>query len=462
MKLWSAYLISLGLANLPVEEIRSYFNENIANYFCFIDKLIKFHIVNLIGYTLIMLIVNFNSDHQIIPVISTIVVYVSYLIFIKTWRFTLYELFNKWCLDEDLNEFIQPKLDYKSKQGLYHPSLPIRQLIPKPEESSKQFKQQRTTWCLVIAVLVGLSYSQIRFFQCYFLNPIDDSFVPMLVNFAALNVVRHFFAKFVAYRTDQEDYFTQREHHTNLFVKLLMIDLFVFNSLPLLTIVFGTDPHWAIDVLSTQLLVKFTIDLFTNLVFPVFYYFYKRFVQIISFNKYAESDFVLGESNKTKFNNLLDEWIYVLVQIIYNLLYTSVYPKIIVITHLNILIRNLNNFLAICLLYKRPLLQRDDCYAILIESVLDPILLFCSIINFLNLDLYAYTDQFNLTITVHQFSMLIIGLIFLLTMFTSLLPSQSIHSKNRRQLNQLEKYALFRLLDETNLNQTVDLVAKMK
>ena len=457
VKKWLNYFLFLYFIDLPISEIHNYLNEYYAIFFDFNDKLIKLFILPVLSYLILIFFCSLNFDHPIIPSVVSLAVFLISLVFIANWKYSLDELANEWRLDK--RRFIQPKLDFKCKNGLYnsnlYQSLSIKQLIPKPNDCRKQFKAQQITWLIAIIIYTLLIINQIYFLYSYQSNQ-RLSFNSTAVYYLAMNLIYFLYSKLLIYRTNQEEYFTLKDYQTNLFIKILILNLFVHNSLPLLCILFGTS-SLAIDVLSSQLLIKFIIDIAIDLLFPVLFYFYQRFIQIISDSPYLESDFVITQSNKSAFDNFANEWFHVLQQLIYIQLYCSIYPKIILISYLNIVIRNLINFLKICLLYKRPLIE-DDYYSKLIAISIGPIFLFASIINFLNLDLFIFFDQFDLNLPTQQLNIIFIFFIFLSSFITlGLMPIQSLKTRNRQQLSQLDEFTLFRQLDEDALNQTINL-----
>ena len=452
---WSSYLIFMGLVGFPVDEARSYLNENIAILFQFSDKLTKLLSLPMLSYTVLACICNLDTDHPIIPLTCSLVVCVTFLVFAKIYPYSRAELISEWQLDGELAEKRcgQPRLDYKCWTGLYHSSSPIRQLIPRPNATRKQFRTQRSTWFLLILLFATLLTSQACFF---YLNQHSQhiAFNSMLTFYVLLNLIRYVSAKFIVCRTELEEYFTLKEYQLNLLTKKLILNSIVNTFLPLLCLLFASHPALVVDILCSQLLISVTLELTFNLLLPILSYFCRRVTQIIEGNKFLENEFVLRESCKSKFDDLLDERLFLLQQIIYVLLFCSAYPKIVAIAYLNVLIRNFINFLKICLLCKRPLFE-NDFQSEPIQQCLIPLFIFASILNLLNLDLYFYSDLItSLNIAVQQWNMIIVFSVSSIGLIAWLLPGQSVKTKNRRQINELEKFAIFRTLDEKALNQT--------
>lgn len=416
------------------------------------DKFIKFQSLTVIIYIILVSFCDFNFDT--LTAISTLVIFFTFLIFIKKWKYSLNELSSRWKLNEEFaNKQFKPKLTYKSKL-LYHPKLSIKQLIPKPEDSSKQFKMQLRTWFIFGLFLISLFICQLIFYNFYIINQ-QTRFINLIIYFLFLILIENLFIKFLIFRNDLENYYTLQEHQTSLFIKLLILNSFICNSLPLLIKLFSLNSLEILDVLQSQLFVRLILDLIFNFFLPLLIYSAHRFIQFINDDKLLESKLVLKESSKGEFDDLIFEWIFVVQQFIYIVLFSTVYSKIILIVFLNLQIRNLINFLKLFLLYKRPLIE-SNCCANLVSDILEPIFIFSSILSLLNLDLYIYTDQLNLSITAQQFNMIIICLIFLFTFSTFSLPVQSIKSKNIKHLKNVEKFVLLRLQDENALNRTVD------
>lgn len=453
---WSNYLISLCLVRLPVNELRAYLNENIAIYFHFADKLIKMLSLPMLSYTVLVCICNLDTDHPIIPLTCSLMVHLSFLIFVKAYQFSRSELTSEWRLDGELVERHgnQPRLDYKCRTGLYHSGLLIRALLPRPEETRRQFKTQRSTWSILVLLFACLLAGQICFFH---LNEPSQhiAFNSMVAYYVPFNLIRHASAKFIVYRTDLEEHFTLKSYQIDLFTKMLLLNSLVHNSLPLLCILFAGNSTLVDDVLSGQLLISLTVEVAYNLLWPISSYFCRRFVQIIRSNEFLENEFVLTESSKDKFGSLLDEWLFLFQQSVYVLLFCSAYPKIVTIVYLNVLIRNFINFLKISLLCKRPLFEAEF-YSKAIEQCLSPLFVLTSVVNLLNLDLYFYSDLItSLNLTTQQWNLIIVVSVVVLALIVWLLPGQSVKTKNRQELVRLEKFATLRMLDESALSQTV-------
>lgn len=455
---WSNYLAFLCLVRLPVHEIKDYLNENIAFYFQFVDKLIKMLSLPVLSYTILVGICNLANDHPITTLTCSSAVYLGFLVFIKVCQYSRSELTSEWRMDGELAEkqCSQPKLDYKCRAGLYQAGRSIRQLIPKPEETRRQFRSQRKSWFILMILFTALLAYQVLFFH---LNQQGQhiAFNSIYVHYVSLNLIRYVSAKFIVHRTDLEEYFTLKEYQLNVLTKMLILNSLVHSSLPVLYLLFASNPMLVVDILCSQLLINLIIEVAFNLLVTILSYAGQRIHQIaIEGNPFLESDFVQIESSKSKFGDLMDEWLFLFQQMVYVLLFCSAYPKIVTIVFLNILIRNFINFLKICLLCKRPLFE-NDFYSKAIEQCLGPLLVLASIVNLLNLDLFFCSDLISsLNITAQQWNMVIIFAVSFIGLIVWMLPDQSVKSKHRRQSNELKKFATFRTLDETDLNQTVD------
>lgn len=278
----------------------------------------------------------------------------------------------------------------------------------------------------------------------------------MVTYYAPLNLIRHASAKFIVYRTDLEEHFTLKAYQLDLLTKMLLLNSFVHCSLPLLCILFGGNSSLVVDVLFGQLLISLTMEVACNLLWPIVSYFYRRLVQIFGSNEFFESELVLAESAKGKFGPLLDEWLFLIQQSVYVLLFCSAYPMIVPLVYLNVLVRNFINFLKLCRFCKRPLFE-VDFYSKTIGDCLMPLFAFTSVVNLLNLDLYYYSDLItSLNLTAQQWNLIIVFSVVSLAIIVWLLPSQSVKIKNQREFAGVEKFATLRMVDENALNQTVD------
>ncbi|RWS08974.1 anoctamin-10-like protein [Dinothrombium tinctorium] len=449
-KLWNKWLrscITAGISPLPEDEIKDYFGEAIAYYFCFLNCFTRSLVVIVI---LTMFFHIFAFPFEFFGIVTNLYL----MLFIKGWRITSNNLAFKWgsFLTEEEEK---PRPVYRSEET--EQWLPNGKIVPLPNYSYIRM-QLIISWAVISVFLIIICFLKVLFIEYQITS---QSTLNVILYSLFLHCICILYRNAVFIRNEVENHYTEESYEWHLVSKLIALDSITLFFGPLYSLIVHENKQLIQELLFGQLTIAQLINTATELVIPLISNEWQKVKQsIVEQNKDDESPKVLEEALKSAYSSSYADYLELYLQFGYISLFSAIYPNAALFALLNnLLLESFTDAYKLCKIHQRPLIKSakgigvwENAFAML------------SIIS-LAIDIFfSNTRQYisALHCTEKQwYALFILGATAIVSMI-SLIPEESADLKYALHRQSQEKKRILEIYARTKLKESVRILETLK
>ncbi|XP_054168179.1 anoctamin-8-like [Oppia nitens] len=338
----------------PLDKICEYFGHKIATYFAFLG----FYTLALIFPSILGIFITFygnnnNAFDEIYILSFTVLNIIWSTVFLQKWKHTNNQLLQKWGSNQiQINEqSIRPLFRDKSLFNLFNIEFE-RKLI-------KYFISIPVIGiCLV--VIFGVMIAVLNF-QTYWDNvvidewqyPIWTKYIPKIILAILINIFDAIYYYIAVWLNNKENYEFETTHENNLILKLILFQFMnSFVSLFYIAFYIG-DMDKLHEQLAALLITRQVIGNIKETLLPFIFESYKLSSKLHKI-KINEISTIELEANMPRYESTFDDYLELIIQFGYVMLFSSTFPLAAVFALFNNLIEIRSDAFKLCVLYQRP------------------------------------------------------------------------------------------------------------